>query len=95
MSEPAAEAHAPVSGQPADDLSHFLDIPVRVSIQLGTRGMKVRDILRLQPSSIVDLPKSAGDSVDILVNGRIIAFGEVLELENCTGIRLTEFNTVA
>jgi len=78
-----------------EELRHFLDIPVKISIQLGTRDMKVRDILQLQNSSIVELPKSAGDNVDVLVNDRLIAFGEVLELEGCTGIRLTDFNTVA
>jgi len=80
---------------PLEELRHFLDVPVKISIQLGTRNMKVRDILQLQNSSIVELPKSAGDNVDVLVNDRLIAFGEVLELEGCTGIRLTDFNTVA
>ena len=93
----------PESPKPADvsanekafaELHHFLDIPVRVSIHLGTRTMKVRDILQLQASSIVELPKSAGENVDILMNNRLIAFGEVLELEGCTGIRLTDFNSV-
>ena len=78
-----------------EELRHFLDIPVKISIQLGTRDMKVRDILQLQNSSIVELPKSAGDNVDVLVNDRLIAFGEVLELEGCTGIRLTDFNVMA
>jgi flagellar motor switch protein FliN len=77
-----------------DELRHFLDIPVKISIQLGTRTMRVRDILQLQPNSIIDLPKSAGDNVDILVNDRLIAFGEVLELESCAGIRVTDFNVV-
>jgi len=80
---------------PLEELRHFQDVPVKISIQLGTRNMKVRDILQLQNSSIVELPKSAGDNVDVLVNDRLIAFGEVLELEGCTGIRLTDFNTVA
>jgi flagellar motor switch protein FliN/FliY len=67
-------------------------VPVKITIQLASRTMKVRDILQLQPSSIVDLPKSAGENVDILMNGRLIGFGEVLELEGATGIRLTDFN---
>jgi flagellar motor switch protein FliN len=78
-----------------EELHHFLDVPVRISIQLGTRMMKVRDILQLQASSIIDLAKSAGENVDILVNDRLVAFGEVLELEDCTGIRLTDFNHLA
>jgi flagellar motor switch protein FliN len=75
-----------------EELHHFLDIPVKISIQLAKRTMKVRDILQLRASSIVDLPKSAGENVDILMNERLIAFGEVMELENSTGIRLTDLN---
>ncbi len=76
----------------SDELHHFLDIPVRITIQLGSRSMKVRDILQLQQSSIIELPKSAGENVDILMNDRLIAFGEVLQLEGSTGIRLTDFS---
>jgi flagellar motor switch protein FliN/FliY len=78
-----------------EELQHFLDIPVRITIQLGKRNMKVRDILELQPRSIIELPKSAGENVDILMNERLIAFGEVLQLEGSTGIRLTDFNIIA
>jgi flagellar motor switch protein FliN len=76
-----------------EDIHHFQDVPVRVGIQLAQRTMKVQEILQLQPNSIVELPKSAGENVDILINERLIAFGEVLELEGSTGIRLTDFNT--
>lgn len=71
----------------------FLDVPVRITIQLASCNMKVKDILQLQESAIVELPKSAGENVDILVNNRLIAGGEVLELEGATGVRLTDFNT--
>jgi flagellar motor switch protein FliN/FliY len=76
-----------------EEVRHFLDVPLKITIQLSHRGMKVRDILQLQPNSIVDLPKSAGENVDVLVNDRLVAFGEVLELEGSTGIRLTSLNT--
>ena len=76
-----------------EELHHFLDVPMRVTVQLAKCNMKVRDILQLQSSSIVDLPKSAGENVDILVNERVIGFGEVMELEGCAGIRLTDLNT--
>ncbi len=76
-----------------DGISHFLDVPLKITIQLADCNMKVRDILQLQLNSIIELPKSAGENVDILVNDRLIAFGEVLELEGSTGIRLTDFNS--
>ena len=71
-------------------LKFFLDIPITIKIQLAHRLMKVRDILQLKPESVVELPKSAGENVDILMNERLIAYGEVMELENSTGIRLTD-----
>ena len=77
-----------------DEVHHFLDVQMKITVQLANCNMKVRDILQLQPSSIVDLPKSAGENVDILINERLIGFGEVMELEGCTGIRLTDLNIV-
>jgi flagellar motor switch protein FliN/FliY len=75
-----------------EELQHFLDIPIQITIRLADRTMKVRDILQLQLDSVVELPKSAGENVDILMNERLVAFGEVLELEDSTGIRLTDLN---
>jgi flagellar motor switch protein FliN/FliY len=75
-----------------DEARHFLDVPMKVTIQLSSRNMKVREILQLQTGSIVDLPKSAGENVDVLVNDRTVAFGEVIELEGSVGIRLTDLN---
>lgn len=78
-----------------EEVKHFMDVPLRITIQIGTRTMKVRDILQLQPSSVIELEKSAGENVDILVNNRMIGFGEVLELEGCTGIRITDLIVAA
>src|SRR5512139_2988941 len=92
MSEAENANESPSYGKIMDELQHFLDVPMKISVQLARCNMKVRDILQLQASSVVDLPKSAGENVDILVNERIIGFGEVMELEGCTGIRLTDLN---
>lgn len=94
MSESQNSTELPSNEKAMDILNHFLDVPMKVTIQLAKCDMKVRDILQLQPSSIVDLPKSAGENVDVLVNERVIAFGEVMELEGSTGIRLTDLNTL-
>lgn len=75
-----------------EEVHHFLDVPMKITVQLANCNMKVRDILQLQPGSIVDLPKSAGENVDILINERLVGYGEVMELEGCTGIRLTDLN---
>ena len=94
MSEPQPPREMSAYDKTMEEIRHFSDIPIRVTIQLASRTMKVRDILQLQPNSIVELPKSAGENVDILMNERLVAFGEVLELEGSTGIRLTDLNTL-
>jgi flagellar motor switch protein FliN/FliY len=68
----------------------LMDVLVHINIQLDSCNMKVRDILQLKQRSILELPKSAGENVDILVNDHPLASGEVLELEGATGIRLTD-----
>jgi flagellar motor switch protein FliN len=76
--------------QISSEVAHFLDIPMSVVIHLGQRFMKVREILQLKANSIVELPKSAGENVDVFVNGKLIACGEVLEMEGKAGVRLTD-----
>ena len=74
----------------AEELQYFGDVPLGIAVQLGECHMKIRDILQLQAGSVISLPKSAGENVDILINGRVVAFGEVVRLEGSTGIRITE-----
>jgi flagellar motor switch protein FliN len=95
MSESQIANEMPAYEKSMEEMVHFLDIPIQITIQLASRTMKVRDILQLQTSSIVDLPKSAGENVDIFMNDRLVAYGEVLELEGSTGIRLTDLNIMS
>jgi flagellar motor switch protein FliN/FliY len=94
MSETAEAKTESKNAQTVGKLKYFLDIPVTIKIQLAQRPMKVRDILQLKPDSVVELPKSAGENVDILMNERLIAYGEVMELEDSTGIRLTDLRAI-
>ena len=75
-----------------DEIRHYADIPLRISVILGQREMKVRELLQLRPDSLLELPKSAGENVDIMINGRLVGYGEVLELEGSAGIRLTDIH---
>jgi len=80
-----------VSNEEASEkLQYFGDVSLKVTVQLGQCSMKIRDILQLQAGSIISLPKSAGENVDIMFNGQTLAFGEVVRLEGSTGIRITE-----
>jgi flagellar motor switch protein FliN len=93
MSEPQNVNELSSYEKALEEARHFFDVPMKVTIQLSSCNMKVRDILQLQTNSIVDLPKSAGENVDVMVNERLVAYGEVIELEGSTGIRLTDLNT--
>jgi flagellar motor switch protein FliN/FliY len=86
-------ANTPVSFEEiSEELQYFGDIPLGITVQLDERRMKIRDILQLQAGSVISLPKSAGENVDIVINGRTVAFGEVVRLEGSTGIRITELD---
>lgn len=76
-----------------DEIRHYADIPLKISVILGQREMKVRELLLLRPDSLLELPKSAGENVDIFINGRLVGYGEVLEMEGSAGIRLTDIYT--
>jgi len=66
------------------------DVPLHVSVELGRASMTVREILALGPSSVVQLDRLAGEAVDILVNDRLIAHGEVVIVDESFGVRITE-----
>ena len=68
----------------------ILDIPLEVSVELGRVRMLIKDVLELGSGSIVELDRVAGEPVDLLVNGRLIAKGEVVVIEDNFGIRITE-----
>jgi flagellar motor switch protein FliN/FliY len=89
MAETPADQEQKTNSQESSAVDHFLDIPLKVRIQLGQRYLKIREILQLKEQSIIELPKSAGENIDIFVNGKLVAFGEVLEMEGNAGIRLT------
>ncbi len=72
------------------NLEVILDIPVTVSMEVGNAEMSIRDLLKLNQGSVVELDRLAGDSLDVLVNGTLIAHGEVVVVDDKFGIRLTD-----
>jgi flagellar motor switch protein FliN/FliY len=75
-----------------DEFADYLDVPMHVTLEIGRRNMQVREILNLKPNSVVQIMKAAGENIDVYINGKLIAFGEILELDNKAGIRLTDFH---
>jgi len=86
---------ADLSGRTADmihprGLEMILDIPLDVTVELGRVRMLIKDVLELSSGSIIELDRVAGEPVDLLVNGRLVAKGEVVVIEDNFGIRITE-----
>ncbi|NDF14579.1 flagellar motor switch protein FliN [bacterium] len=71
-------------------LDFILDIPLKVTVELGRTKMSVRDILQLVQGSVVELSKFAGEPLEVLVNDRLVARGEVVTVNEKFGIRLTD-----
>jgi len=74
----------------SDGLSLLMDIPLEISVELGRVKMLVKDVVELGTGSIVEIDKAAGEPVDVMVNGRLVARGEVVVIEDNFGVRLTE-----
>ncbi len=74
----------------AKNLDFILDIPMQVSVQLGTTRMLIRELLQLGQGSVVELEKLAGEPMDVLVNNKLVARGEVVVVNEKFGIRLTD-----
>jgi flagellar motor switch protein FliN len=106
VSEPAAAAPAPPpaqifeqfgGGQEKPATPHgfdmILDIPVRITVELGRTKISIRNLLQLAHGSVVELDGLAGEPMDVLVNGTLIAQGEVVVVNDKFGIRLTDIIT--
>lgn len=80
----------PISQQNEQNLNLLLDIPLQVTVELGRTKKLIKEILELAPGSIIELDKLAGEPVDILVNNKLVAKGEVVVIEENFGVRVTE-----
>jgi flagellar motor switch protein FliN/FliY len=84
-----ASAPRPAAG-PVQSLDFILDIPLKVTVELGRAKMAIRDILQLAQGSVVELSKFAGEPLEVLINDKLIARGEVVVVNEKFGIRLTD-----
>jgi flagellar motor switch protein FliN/FliY len=74
----------------AQDLEKVFDVPVKVSAVLGRSRMGIGDLLKLGPGSILELDRRVGEAIDIFVNDRLVARGEVVIVEDKLGVTMTE-----
>ncbi|HVL70853.1 MAG TPA: flagellar motor switch protein FliN [Beijerinckiaceae bacterium] len=80
----------PVSAKRAEDLEQVFDVPVTVSAVLGSARMPVSDLLRLVPGAVLELDRKVGEAIDIFVNNRRVARGEVVLVDERLGVTMTE-----
>lgn len=78
-----------------NDFDMILDIPVQITVELGRTKLSIRNLLQLAHGSVVELDGLAGEPMDVLVNGTLIAQGEVVVVNDKFGIRLTDIITPA
>lgn len=71
-------------------IDFILDIPMQVSVQLGSTRMLIRELLQLGQGSVIELEKLAGEPMEVLVNNKLVARGEVVVVNEKFGIRLTD-----
>ena len=90
MEEFEEVAQASQGTGPAPDLDVILDIPVTISMEVGNTQIPIRNLLQLNQGSVIELDRLAGEPLDVLVNGTLIAHGEVVMVNEKFGIRLTD-----
>src|SRR5262245_20774222 len=86
----APEAKKSANAAPVQTLDFILDIPLKVTVELGRTKMMIRDILQLAQACVLELSKFAGEPLEVLVNDKLVARGEVAVVNEKFGIRLTD-----
>jgi len=89
----ASEIAEELGGEESVNLDMILDIPVVISMEIGRTQISIRNLLKLNQGSVVELDRLAGEPLDVLVNGTLIAHGEVVVVNEKFGIRLTDVIT--
>jgi len=73
-----------------ENIGLIMDVPLEVTVELGRTNKTIKEILDFSPGTIIELNKLAGEAIDLLVNGKYVAKGEVVVIEDNFGIRITE-----
>ena len=90
MTAAAAEGTTTVSEKTAADLEAVFDVPVRISVILGRARVPVASLLKMDVGTVVELDRQVGEAVEIYVNDRLVARGEIVLVENRLGVTMTE-----
>jgi len=75
----------------AEEIAMIAEIPLEIEVELDRVQLTIRTILDLDVNSIIEMPRSAGENLDIYIGGKLVAFGEIVIIENTMGVRITDF----
>ena len=78
-----------------EELDHFAEMPMDLEAELDRKTMTMSQILNLEAGTLIKLRRSAGENIDLLIGGSLVAFGEIVVLQEMMGIRITDFRTEA
>jgi flagellar motor switch protein FliN/FliY len=90
MDEASLEPEGAEDSRNAADLEAVFDVPVQVSAVLGRAKMDIGDLLKLGPGAVLELDRKVGEAIDIYINNRLVARGEVVLVEEKLGVTMTE-----
>jgi flagellar motor switch protein FliN/FliY len=88
--ESALSVAEPAAAPPGRGLDLMMDIPLEITVELGSATLTLAEVLALGPGSVIELNRLPGEPLDLLANGHLIARGEVVVLNETFGVRLTE-----
>jgi flagellar motor switch protein FliN/FliY len=78
---------------PFEEIAHLHDTRIDLEVELDRRIMTLRDLLRIEVGGVLRMTRSTGENIDILVDGKLIGFGEIVIIEDAMGIRVTDFRS--
>ncbi|MFY8031664.1 MAG: flagellar motor switch protein FliN [Devosia sp.] len=90
MLAPSREGSSPTGEKDASDLEAVFDVPVRISVVLGRTKVPVAQLLKMDVGTVVELDRQVGEAVEIYVNDRLVARGEIVLVESRLGVTMTE-----
>jgi len=76
---------------PLHEIEEIADLRLDVEVQLDRKPLTLRQILELEAGSVIRLPRSAGENIDVLIGGALVYFGEIVIIEDSVGVRITDF----
>ena len=76
-----------------EQAARLADVPLEVEVELARKTLTVRELLELEPGSVIKMPRAAGENVDVLAGGARIGSAEIVMIEDTVGVRITGFNT--